>query len=207
MPRGVAIPELQQRLFAAAARLLVRDGPAALTSRAITDEAGCAKGVLHNHFIDLDGFLAEFALDCFRSAHDTVREVVDRAGRSTVRDNLLGVVDALFASPVLAVHGLLVFQPSLVERVAEHRRADGSSGPEDLHRPGLRDLESTLTAYLDAEKGLGRIRSNADVAAVAVALVATAHRLMLTAHPGSSDTDEQGVVIRRVIDILIKAIA
>jgi AcrR family transcriptional regulator len=61
--RGVAIPELCEQLFTATERVMARDGAAGVTSRAITDEAGCAKGVLHNHFDGLDGFLAEFAMD------------------------------------------------------------------------------------------------------------------------------------------------
>src|SRR3974377_1651885 len=61
--RGGAIPELREQLFAATERILARDGAAGVTSRAITDEAGCAKGVLHNPFDGLDGFPAVFATD------------------------------------------------------------------------------------------------------------------------------------------------
>jgi hypothetical protein len=34
----------------------------ALTSRAVTEEAWSAKGLLHKHFEDYDGLLAEFVL-------------------------------------------------------------------------------------------------------------------------------------------------
>jgi AcrR family transcriptional regulator len=47
MPTGVALRDPRQQLFDAALRVLIRGGVAALTSRAITDEAGVAKGVLH----------------------------------------------------------------------------------------------------------------------------------------------------------------
>jgi AcrR family transcriptional regulator len=47
VPTGVAIRDVREQLFDAAERVLLRDGPAALTSRAVTDEAGVAKGVLH----------------------------------------------------------------------------------------------------------------------------------------------------------------
>ncbi|HZE30218.1 MAG TPA: TetR family transcriptional regulator, partial [Actinoallomurus sp.] len=66
MPTGVAIRDVREQLFAAAERILVRDGPNALTSRAVTTEAGCAKGVLHRHFADFDAFLAELVLDRIR---------------------------------------------------------------------------------------------------------------------------------------------
>src|ERR1700741_5358144 len=63
MPTGVAIRDPRRQLLDAAERVLLRDGPAALTSRAVTDEAGVAKGVLHRHFTDFEAFLAELVLD------------------------------------------------------------------------------------------------------------------------------------------------
>ena len=63
MPTGVAIRDAREQLFDAAERVLLRDGPHALTSRAVTTEAHCAKGVLHRHFADFDAFLAELVLD------------------------------------------------------------------------------------------------------------------------------------------------
>ncbi len=63
MPTGVAIRDAREQLFDAAERVLLRDGPNGLTSRAVTTEARCAKGVLHRHFADFDAFLAELMLD------------------------------------------------------------------------------------------------------------------------------------------------
>ncbi|MGC4893881.1 TetR/AcrR family transcriptional regulator [Micromonospora sp. DT31] len=53
----------RQQLFDAATRVLTRGGVAALTSRAVTDEAGVAKGVLHRHFADFDAFLVDLVLE------------------------------------------------------------------------------------------------------------------------------------------------
>ena len=63
MPTGVHLRDARQQLFDAAERILLRAGPNALTSRAVTDEAGCAKGVLHRYFTDFDAFLADLVLD------------------------------------------------------------------------------------------------------------------------------------------------
>src|SRR6201985_2927506 len=63
VPTGVGIRDPRGQLFDAAERVLLRDGPAALTSRAVTAEAGVAKGVLHRHFADFDAFLTDLALD------------------------------------------------------------------------------------------------------------------------------------------------
>ena len=62
MPTGVALRDAREQLFDAAERILLRDGPNALTSRAVTTEAGCAKGVLHRHFTDFDAFLTDLVL-------------------------------------------------------------------------------------------------------------------------------------------------
>ncbi len=64
MPTGVALRDAREQMFAAAERILLRDGPQALTSRAVTAEAGVAKGVLHRHFADFDAFLAELTPSC-----------------------------------------------------------------------------------------------------------------------------------------------
>jgi AcrR family transcriptional regulator len=55
----------REQLFGAAERVLLRDGPNGLTSRAVTAEAGCAKGVLHRHFADVD----TLALTLIGTAH------------------------------------------------------------------------------------------------------------------------------------------
>lgn len=44
MPTGVHVRDARRQLFEAAERVLLRDGANALTSRAVTDETGCAKG-------------------------------------------------------------------------------------------------------------------------------------------------------------------
>jgi len=49
VPTGVAIRDPRGQLFDAAERVLLRDGLSGLTSRAVTTEAGVAKGVLHLH--------------------------------------------------------------------------------------------------------------------------------------------------------------
>ena len=62
VPTGIPIRDIRDQLFDAAERVLLRDGPSALTSRAVTTEAGVAKGILHRHFPDFDAFLAALVL-------------------------------------------------------------------------------------------------------------------------------------------------
>jgi AcrR family transcriptional regulator len=87
VPTGVAIQDAQ--LFAAAERVLLRGGPNGLTSRAVTTEAGCAKGVLHRHFADFDAFLAALVRDRGRLPPD--------ADVAVLAPTLVGAAHLLFA--------------------------------------------------------------------------------------------------------------
>ncbi|PJT47850.1 TetR family transcriptional regulator, partial [Streptomyces albidoflavus] len=110
-PRGVATPDVTELLFAAAERVVVRDGPGALTSRAVTTEAGCAKGLLHTHFAGMDAFVAALCLDRFARTAATARALPALAGTGTVAAHLATVTDALFDSGGPAVSGLALTRP------------------------------------------------------------------------------------------------
>lgn len=107
MPTGVAIHDARDQLFDAAERVLLRDGPSALTSRAVTTEAGCAKGVLHRHFADFDAFLAELVLDRIAQLDAQAAALRESAGTGTVTDNLTGALTDLFGSVAVAIVGLV----------------------------------------------------------------------------------------------------
>jgi AcrR family transcriptional regulator len=196
VPRGVPIPELKEQLFQAAERLLVRDGPNGLSSRAVTAEAGCAKGLLHNHFADLDGFLAEFVLDRFRVAAKEAGDLHAQAGRATVAQNLTDAAASLFGSHALALATLVMSRPSLVPRIHEKSMEPGA--------PTLPDLEQAFVTYLEAEKDLGRVEADADSQAAAMALLATAHHLFIT-HRASAEDPQRN--LRRVVDVLLAGMA
>ena len=105
MPTGIAIRDARAQLFDAAERVLLRAGPHALTSRAVTTEAGVAKGVLHRHFADFDAFLAELTLD--RAARIDAEAAVLRAaaGTATVAGNLAVALTLIGTAHLLAVDG------------------------------------------------------------------------------------------------------
>lgn len=172
-PRGVAIPELREQLFSAAEQILLRDGPQALTGRAITREAGCATGLLYNHFGELEEFLTELVVEQFRVQAEAAAHLPGLAGSGSVAGNLVGASMSLLESTTLAIANLVVARPSLRPRV-EAALAAGA--------PGLPEVTTSLTAYLDAEKRLGRIAEAADSQAISVALIGTVHHLLLTGH-------------------------
>ena len=125
MPTGVAIRDVREQLFGAAERVLLRDGPNALTSRAVTTEAGCAKGVLHRHFADFDAFLAELVLDRIARVDGQAAALRDSAGTGTVADNLAQALTDLFGSVAVAIVGLVISRDELRARLRQARPTGG----------------------------------------------------------------------------------
>lgn len=180
MPTGVAIRDAREQLFDAAERVLVRDGPNALTSRAVTTEAGVAKGVLHRHFSDFDAFLAELVEDRIARIGVQAATLLDSAGTGTVVGNLTDVLTDLFGSVAVAIVALLIFRDDLRARL----RRDRPAGV-----PLLTEAAAMLTAYLIAERDLGRIAADADVGTLAPMLMGGGH-LMFADRQGSPPEPE-----------------
>jgi AcrR family transcriptional regulator len=190
MARGVAIPEVREQLFAAADRALTRHGPAALTTRAVTAEAGVANGVMHRHFRDLDEFLASFVASRLAVIADGAAALPGRAGDGTVAGNLTEATVAVFGIGAQALMSLVAAKPELGQAL-EH--ATGRAG-------GLGDIERHFAAYLDAEKKLGRIGPGADAEALALTLLGTVHHLVTTRRV---DAPGLGRQVRRIVAALV----
>ncbi|MEU9015433.1 TetR/AcrR family transcriptional regulator [Streptomyces sp. NPDC048479] len=168
MPTGVAIRDAREQLFDAAERVLLRDGPSALTSRAVTAEAGCAKGVLHRHFADFDAFLAELVLDRVGRIDNQAAALRNSAGTGTVVDNLTGALTDLFGSVAVAMVGLVTSRDDLRARL---RRTT----PTGI--PVLTEATAMIASYLTTERELGRIAADADVDTLAPTLIGAGHML------------------------------
>ena len=168
MPTGVAIRDPRGQLFDAAERVLLRDGLDALTSRAVTAEAGVAKGVLHRHFADFDAFLAELTLD--RAARIDAEAAVLRAaaGTGTVAGNLAVALTEVLNPAVLALIRLNIARDELRARL---RAATGSRLPLASRSAAM------ISGYLAAEQDRGRIAPGADIGTLAATLVGSAHLL------------------------------
>jgi AcrR family transcriptional regulator len=169
VPTGVALRDVREQLFAAAERVLLRAGPNALTSRAVTTEAGVAKGVLHRHFADFDAFLADLVLDRAARIEDQSDALRRSAGTGTVAGNLTGALTELFGSVAVAIVALITFRDDLRARLREARPAGGV--------PILAEATDMITSYLVAERERGRIIADADLDTLARMLVGTGHLL------------------------------
>jgi AcrR family transcriptional regulator len=168
VPTGVAIRDARQQLFGAADRILRRAGPNALTSRAVTTEALCAKGVLHRHFADFDDFLAEYVLDRIGRMNPTAAALREAAGTGTVTGNLTSALTALFSSVAVAIVALVTFRDELRARLRQ-------VWPAGV--PVLTEAAVIVASYLTAERDLGRIAADADVDTLAPTLIGAGHLL------------------------------
>ena len=190
MPTGVAMQDPRRQLFDAAKRILVRDGPNALTSRAVTDQAGCAKGVLHRHFADFDAFLADLVLDRVGRLDvcaDTLRAAV---GTGSVVDHLTDALIDVFDPVGVAVVGLVISRDELRTRL----RAAGSTGIPVMH-----EASTMLAEHLTAERDVGRLAPDADVTVLAPTLLGAAHLLFADREAGRP---ERGTVHRTVTAVV-----
>ncbi|MBO2449625.1 TetR family transcriptional regulator [Actinomadura barringtoniae] len=168
MPTGVALRDAREQLFDAAERILLRDGPNALTSRAVTTEAGCAKGVLHRHFTDFDAFLAELVLDRIARVEAQGEALRAAAGSGSVADNLIGALTEVFESVAVGIVALITARDELRARLRKVR-------PPGV--PLATEAMVMISGYLKAEQDLGRIAAGADLDALALALVGGGHLL------------------------------
>lgn len=179
MPTGAHLRDARQQLFDAAERILLREGPSALTSRAVTDEAGCAKGVLHRHFADFDGFLAELILDRATQLDEQAAGLVAAVGTGTLVGNLARALAVLFGPVPVAIVPLITFRDELRARLRQMRPGGGITV--------LSDATEAVSAYLTGERDLGRIAADADIHSLTLSLVGGGHLLFADRHADRPD--------------------
>ncbi|MET9618152.1 TetR/AcrR family transcriptional regulator [Kitasatospora indigofera] len=193
MPTGVAIRDARGQLFDAAERVLLRSGPHALTSRAVTAEAGCAKGVLHRHFADFDAFLAELVLDRTARIEGQAAALRARAGTGTVTGNVTEALGTLFESVAVAIVGLVISRDELRARLRPHVPAGV---------PLLAEAGTMIATYLAAEREAGRIAVDADVDTLAPTLIGAGHLLFA----GAAGAPPESEALRRTVATVLAGV-
>jgi AcrR family transcriptional regulator len=194
VPTGVRLRDAREQLFAAAERILLRDGPNALTSRAVTAEAGCAKGVLHRHFADFDAFLTELVLDRIGRIEAQGAALRDSAGTGSVVDSLADALTSIFGPVAVAVLGLVTVRDELRLRLRRARDVGGV--------PLLTEAAAILAEFLAAECARGRLAADADVDTLAATLIGTGHLLFADRDAGPPGAAE----VRRVVATVIAGV-
>jgi AcrR family transcriptional regulator len=193
VPTGVAIRDPREQLFDAAERILLKDGPNALTSRAVTTEAGVAKGVLHRHFADFDAFLAELVVDRIARLEHQAAALYDSAGTGTVAGNLTDALTDLFGSVAVAIVALIISRDNLRARL---RQAPPSGVPL------LAEATAMIASYLTIERDLGRIAPDADVDTLAPMLIGTGHLLFA----GRDGTPPEPAAVTKLVSATLASV-
>jgi AcrR family transcriptional regulator len=193
VPTGVHLHDPRQQLFEAAERILLQAGPDALTSRAVTDEAGCAKGVLHRHFADFDAFLTDLVLDRAAQLEAQANELRAAAGTGTVAGNLTRALTTLFGPVPVAIIPLITFRDEVRARL---RRAMPGGGIAILAQ-----VTGAVRAYLADERDRGRLPVGADLESLTLSLVGGAHLLFADRDPGPPDT----AAVEKLVTTVVRA--
>jgi AcrR family transcriptional regulator len=190
VPTGVALQDARGQLFDAAERVLLRDGPGALTSRAVTTEAGVAKGVLHRHFADFDAFLAYLVLDRVAGVDQQATVLSEAAGTGTVADNLTDALVILFGPMTVGIVALLIARDKLRTRLREAGTA---------RIPLLGEGTAMIRAYLIAERDLGRLARDIDIRTLAPTLIGAVHLLCTDQQTAPPDRSEVHKIVIAVV--------
>jgi AcrR family transcriptional regulator len=184
------MPDAREQLFAAGMRVLLRDGPDGLTSRAVTIEAGVAKGILHRYFSDFEAFLAALALSQIEHLDDSSADLRATAGSGTVHGNLADALVTALSPDVLAIVSLVMSRHELLNRLR-------LTTPKGI--PLLTQIAKMIAAYLTAERGLGRIPLETDVDSLAVILVGGAHLRAIERDPARLSAGDLLDILRTAV--------
>src|SRR5262245_36127895 len=153
----------------AAYRVIVRDGLAQASTRAIAEEAGVASGTLYNYFEDRLQLVAQSMLRRAEILAAPLHELPSLAGSGTVSGNLRRSADALseMLDGLVPLFAAAFSDGQLLEAIRRTMLSGhGSSGP-----PAADPIE----AYLRAERALGRVSTEADCSAAASLVVSVCH--------------------------------
>jgi AcrR family transcriptional regulator len=190
MPTGVALRDARAQLFAAAERVLTHDGVSGLTSRAVTAEAGVAKGVLHRHFTDFDNFLAELIRDRITALGQEASHLENKVGADSVISNLTTALTLIFTPTALALIAVISSRDAVRTQLRE-------TTPHGV--PMFTEATVMLSSYLRAERDVGRLLPDADADALAFTLIGTGHLLFAGKLGGLPDMEAVDEVVKSII--------
>lgn len=161
---------LRASLVDHAQRLVDREGPAALTMRALAQEAGCALGLPYKVFADRQELVMELVHASFDAVRRTGDELLGRAGSGSVAGNLAWFAEWLLDSPGVALAQHVISDEALAQAAVAHFHASGT---------GPTMLETILSSYLTAEQRAGRVARDVDVDAFGFVLAGAIHHLVV----------------------------
>jgi AcrR family transcriptional regulator len=166
MPRSSA-SLTRDRILDVTADLMRSSGLAAVTTREIARAAGLTEAALYRHFKSKEDLLTNALAERLPLFIGMIKDLPQKVGQGTVRDNLQGVAVAAVpfyrqAMPMLAA---IFGDPNLLAR---HRVSAEQTGM------GPQRANAMLSEYLRAEAALGRVPGGLDADTVAALLLGAA---------------------------------
>jgi AcrR family transcriptional regulator len=165
---------LRASLLRDARRLVQRDGPEALTMRALAAEAGRAIGLPYKVFASREEIVAELVLEEFVGLRAELDRWSTRAGSGTIGGNLAAYARIMLDRDLPVWHMV-----NHLGDAALNQATAAKAGQSGL----LASFASTVRHYLNAEQRLGRIHADVDVGAFGFLITGAIHNL-LVAGPG-----------------------
>jgi AcrR family transcriptional regulator len=154
-------------LLQAAHRVIAAQGLSAASTRNIAAEAGIAAGTLYNYFDDRLDLVSSAILLRAHMLAQPIGSLPERAGSHTVRRNLSWFASQ--AEVVLAeIVPLIAAAFGEPELLAALRRRMAADDPASI-------AVERVSAYLQAERQLGRIDADADCRGAAKTIVSLCH--------------------------------
>jgi len=160
-PRPYHHGDLRRALLGAAETVLGREGPAALSLRAVAREAGVSPAAPYHHFRDKSDLLASVAADGFARLKDAMAQAVDGVA-AREKGSRMGVAYVAFAQANPALY-----------RIMYDCARDGAGLPEDAEAPdgAYRLVKDTLSEAAGGQLG------ELDLELTAIACWCAAHGL------------------------------
>jgi AcrR family transcriptional regulator len=199
MPRAArsteSIDQLRRRLVDHARTLIERDGPAALTMRALAKEAGCSLGLPYTVFANRNELVLQVLHDDFDHFRGVYDQLVERAGTATVGGNLAWFAEELRAAPAVALAHEVVGDESMhhaFTAMADHTGA------------GPAVWEDVIARYLAAEQRADRVDRSVDTKAFGFLVAGAIHNLIMSGDAYPPPSPQR---LRKVLQATAAAIA
>lgn len=186
--------QLRASLVEHARQLIAREGSAALTMRALADEAGCSVGLPYKVFRDRRDIVAALVsveVVTLRAACD---DLVAAAGTGTVGANLMRFAEVFLDSPAVALTPELLSDDGLRESMAETAKATGM---------GPAAFPQVLSRYLEAEQRAGLVAADVEASAFGFLVASSLHNLLVAGDAWPRPTRGE---LRHVFDATAAAI-
>lgn len=150
----------RDRILDAAAELIRTRGLARTTTKEIARAAGVAEGTIYKQFADKHELIGQVLYSRLPHFIPAIKELSDRVGTGSVRDNLVRVA-------VLALDFYREAMPMSASMLADQALLDAQRRANAAHRAGPQRAHEALADYLAAEARTGRVAAGAHPRAVA----------------------------------------